>query len=69
MSALSHYVFFTLPLVMYEVKCLTDDVMNTTENLTDGIVNGLFSSQYSGLLSSFTSLLCSANLKVAGLCL
>lgn len=58
----------TIALVVYEVKCIVDDMLNAVENVSDGLLNGL-KPDLLGLLGNAKDATCSSQLKVLGFCL
>jgi hypothetical protein len=54
--------------VVYEIKCILDDVLNTVENLVDGLLNEI-SPLLRGVISLASTTTCKSGLQVVGLCL
>ncbi|EJD03943.1 uncharacterized protein FOMMEDRAFT_155063 [Fomitiporia mediterranea MF3/22] len=54
--------------IVYELKCLIDETLDATENLTDGMLNAL-NPEMRELVGLANSLLCLPQIKVLGLCL
>lgn len=59
---------YTFPVVVYDLKCLVDVVLNIVENTTDAILNAL-APLLGGLLGHSSSTLCASGIKLLGLCL
>lgn len=54
---------------MYDVKCLLDDILNATENVSDGLVNALgLAGMFGGVANQASTMACGSQLKVLGLC-
>jgi hypothetical protein len=53
--------------VVYEVKCIVDDLLDITENLTDGLLNAL-KPMLTGISGNAGDMTCSSQLKVLGFC-
>lgn len=57
------------PLVVGELKCIIDEVLNAVENTVDGLLNGLgVTGQWRGLRGDYANALCGGNLQILGLC-
>lgn len=54
--------------VVYDIKCILDDVLNITENATDAVLNAL-GPLIDSLLGKASDVLCMNQIKVLGLCL
>jgi hypothetical protein len=56
--------------VLYDIKCLLDEILNAVENLTDSILNAL-KPLLEPLISKYTSTLCLLGLgiNILGICL
>lgn len=55
-------------IVVYDIKCIIDQVLDATENLTDAIINDLAPLLHD-VLGLATSTTCAAGIEIAGLCL
>ena len=56
-------------LVVAEIKCIIDDVLNAVENTVDGLLNTLgITGQWRGLRGDYASALCGGSLQILGLC-
>jgi len=56
-------------LVVGELKCIIDEVLNAAENVVDGLLNTLgVTGQWRSLRGDYVSALCGANLQILGLC-
>lgn len=64
-TMMSHQSAFS---VVYEIKCIVDDLLDITENLTDGLLNSL-QPLLTGLSGNAGSMTCSSQLKALGFCL
>ncbi|KZT02727.1 uncharacterized protein LAESUDRAFT_661393 [Laetiporus sulphureus 93-53] len=53
---------------VYDIKCIIDEVLDATENLTDAIINDLVP-LLRDLLGQATSTACEAGVEIVGLCL
>ena len=59
-----------LEIVVYDLKCLIDDILNALENITDGLINQLnLGPLFGGLANQANSLACGSQLKILGFCL
>lgn len=58
----------TLGPLVYDIKCILDEILNAVENMTDGILNDV-KPLLQGVISSATNTACNSGLKLAGLCL
>ena len=68
-SDISYRFFYA---VVYDLKCLIDDILNATENITDGILNSLkplLLPLLSGLYTQANDMTCASQLKILGFCL
>ncbi|KAL5518926.1 hypothetical protein ACEPAH_609 [Sanghuangporus vaninii] len=54
--------------IVYEIKCIVDELLDLTENLTDGIFNDM-KPMLQGLLGQAAGMTCASQFKVLGLCL
>ncbi|KAL5535539.1 hypothetical protein ACEPAF_3633 [Sanghuangporus sanghuang] len=54
--------------IVYEIKCIVDDLLDLTENLTDGILNDM-KPMLQGLLGQAAGMTCASQFKVLGFCL
>ncbi|TEB35041.1 hypothetical protein FA13DRAFT_1811588 [Coprinellus micaceus] len=54
--------------IVYEIKCLLDDVLNAVENLTDALINGL-QPLLAGLIGQASTTACRSGVILAGLCI
>lgn len=54
-------------IVVYQVKCLVDDMLDTTENLTDELINDC-KPMIVDLLGTTTTAACASGIQVLGLC-
>lgn len=54
-------------IVVYEIKCIVDDLLNAVENLTDAILNAL-QPLLLGLVDVATKAVCGAGLDLGALC-
>lgn len=55
-----------MPTVVYEIKCIIDEILDATENLTDGLLNAL-----APLLNDYQAqvdAVCQSQVKLLGLC-
>jgi len=56
-------------LVVGELKCIVDEVLNAAENTVDGLLNTLgITAQWNSLRQDYVSALCRGNLQILGLC-
>ncbi|PCH33631.1 hypothetical protein WOLCODRAFT_160220 [Wolfiporia cocos MD-104 SS10] len=53
--------------IVYDIKCIIDEVLDATENLTDAIINSL-APLLQALLGEATQTACDAGIQLAGLC-
>ncbi len=53
--------------VVYDIKCITEDIVDLTENVTDGLLNAL-GPGFTGLLGQANAINCSNNVKLLGFC-
>jgi hypothetical protein len=58
----------TIEPVVYEIKCVLDDVLNTVENVADGLLNGLAPALH-GIIDTAKSTTCKSGLQIVGICL
>ena len=56
------------PLVVYEIKCILDELLDAVENLTDAIINAI-SPLLQGVIGDASRTACNSGIAVAGLCL
>ncbi|EAU93114.2 hypothetical protein CC1G_11309 [Coprinopsis cinerea okayama7 len=54
--------------VVYELKCLLDDVLNAVENLTDALINGL-QPLLQALIGQASTTACRSGVELLGLCI
>jgi hypothetical protein len=55
-------------IVVYEIKCILDDVLNAVENLTDAIINGL-QPLLQALIGQASTTACRSGNQILGLCI
>lgn len=55
-------------LVVYEIKCILDEILDAVENLTDAILNDI-APLYRGLITDATRTACNSGLQLANLCI
>ncbi|KAL5534222.1 hypothetical protein ACEPAG_684 [Sanghuangporus baumii] len=54
--------------IVYEIKCILDDLLDVTENLTDGALNNL-TPILAGLSGQAAGMTCASGFKLLGLCM
>lgn len=54
-------------LVVYDVKCIIDELLDATEDMSDAVINAL-GPVLQGLLGKASATVCRAGVEVAGLC-
>ena len=54
--------------VVYEIKCILDELLDAVENLTDAILNDI-QPLLAPLIQQATSAACNSGLQIAGLCI
>ena len=55
--------------VVYEIKCIIDEVLNAIENTVDGLLNTLgITAQWRGVRGDYVNELCGGGLQILGLC-
>ncbi|EKM61036.1 uncharacterized protein PHACADRAFT_134144 [Phanerochaete carnosa HHB-10118-sp] len=57
----------TLGPIVYEIKCILDEVLDTVENLTDAIINAI-KPLLQGLIGDASQTACNSGIQLAGLC-
>ncbi|KAI0078885.1 hypothetical protein K474DRAFT_1659817 [Panus rudis PR-1116 ss-1] len=58
----------TLGPIVYEIKCILDELLDALENITDGVLNDLLP-LYRGAIVQATQTTCNSGLQIAGLCI
>lgn len=58
----------TLGPIVYEIKCILDEILDAVENLTDAVLNDI-APLYRGLIVDATKTACKSGLQLAGLCI
>jgi hypothetical protein len=58
----------TSPLVVYDIKCILDDILNFCENVTDGIINDL-QPALEALIGTASTMSCHPGVKLLGFCI
>lgn len=54
--------------VVYQIKCILDEILDSLEDLTDGLLNDL-EPIFRPVIQQATDAACSSGLQLAGLCL
>ena len=73
---MSQYISANVPtdltsctLVVAELKCIVDEVLNAVENTVDGLLNNLgITAQWTDLRGDYVSALCTGGLQILDLC-
>lgn len=55
-------------IVVYQIKCILDDVLNAVENLTDAVINAI-EPILQGVIVDASKTACNSGIQVAGFCL
>lgn len=57
---------FTEPCpVIYDIKCILDEILNITEDLSDATINALLG----GTISQYNEAVCAPRIDVVGICI
>ncbi|CAL1695860.1 unnamed protein product [Somion occarium] len=60
----------TLGPIVYEIKCILDEILDAVENLSDAVLNDLqLASLYRGLIADASKTACNSGLQIIGLCI
>lgn len=60
-----------LPTVVYQIKCIVDEVLDVTENVTDGVLNDLESilPMLKALDGQAAQTACAAGIEIVNICI